>query len=139
MIGKNIIDRMFTAAGISQDELHAALCDMGPPPKKGVDLWQPERPSIGYCYVVSEVVSYQLKRRGVPHKTYRLDCGNGDSHWFIRLGKDALGEIIDLTADQIDGTFDYEKGKSRGFQINRHMKYGMSKAAEKLAVKLNIL
>lgn len=139
MIKEEHLSKMFSTANIVKSELHSALREMGPPPKRCKSLWHAERPTIGYCYTVSEVVSYLMKSRGIQHKTYRLDLGNGESHWFIKLGDDGQGEIIDLTADQTDDPYEYDKARPKGFQKNRHMKYGISKKAEELARKLHIL
>jgi hypothetical protein len=139
MIREELLGKMFSIANISRTELHAALREMGAPPKRCKDIWHAERPTIGYCYVVSEVVSYLMKSRGILHKAYRLDCGNGESHWFIRVGNGGNGAIIDLTADQSDEAIKYDEAKPRGFQKNSHMQYGMSKQAVELAKKLHIL
>jgi hypothetical protein len=140
MIRREILDRMFELAGIDKTKLHDALRQLGPPPKNPYkDFWHPERPTTGYCYVVAEVVSYHMKCRDILHKVFRIDCGNGESHWFVRLGKEGEGEIVDLTADQSDDPFDYEKAQRRGFQRNRQMHYGMSTKAETLAKKMELL
>jgi hypothetical protein len=139
MIDREKLDKMFVLAGIDKKKLHESLRQLGPPPKKGKDLWIPDRPTTGYCYVVSEVVSYAMKCSAVEHKVFRLDYGNGESHWFIRLGKEGDGDIVDLTADQIDDIYDYKKAKRKGFNKNKHMKYGMSTRAEDLAKMMQIL
>jgi hypothetical protein len=139
MMNDTVFQKMFSMAGISRAKLLESLREMGPPRKRGKELWRPDRPTTGYCYAVSEVVSYHLNKRGVAHKAYYIDFGNGETHWFIRLGRDGSGEIIDLTADQIDAIFDYESGKPKGFHKNRYMKYGISKAAENLAGNMNLL
>jgi hypothetical protein len=139
MIDREMLDKMFALAEIDKTKLHEALRQLGPPPKRAKDLWNRERPTTGYCYVVAEVVSYIMKRRSIPHKVFRLDCGNGESHWFIRLGQEGEGEIVDLTADQSDDPFNYEKANCRGFQINQHMQHGMSNRAEALARMMKLL
>lgn len=139
MIDDNELNKMFNLSGIDKTKLHESLCKLGAPKKRCKDIWTPERPTTGYCYVVTEVLSYDMKKRGVPHKTFRLDLGGGESHWFIRLGTEGDDEIIDLTADQIDDRYSYKKAKPRGLQKNQHMRYGMSDQAEELARKMKLL
>ena len=140
MIDTNVLKKMFVLAGIDKTKLHETLRQLGPPPKKAKDLWSQQRPTTGYCYAVTEVVSYFLKKRNVPHKTFRLAMEDGGSHWFIRLGQEGDGAIIDLTADQIDNPFNYEKANPKSPRINQHMKkYGISKGAEAIAGKMQLL
>ncbi|MGD0275087.1 MAG: hypothetical protein ABSB79_03360 [Syntrophales bacterium] len=80
-----------------------------------------------------------MKKRNIPYKTFRLDLGNGESHWFIRLGASGDGDIIDLTADQTDDSYDYEKAKGRSPRKTPHMQYGMSMQAEVLARMMQLL
>jgi hypothetical protein len=139
MMDREKLDKMFVISGINKTKLHESLRQLGPPPKRGKDHWNPDRPTTGYCYVVSEVVSYAMKSNTVEHKVFRLNLENGESHWFIRLGKEGDGEIIDLTADQIDDMYEYKKAKRKGFNKNKHMKYGMSGKAEELAKMMQII
>lgn len=139
MIDKNVLEKMFVLAGIDKTKLHETLRELGQP-KKCKEEWNLQCPTIGYCYAVSEAVSYFLKKRKVPHKTFRLARGDGIPHWFIRLGEEGDGDIIDLTADQTDEDFKYGDAKPKAPQINKHMKkYGMSKRAEEIARKMQLL
>lgn len=139
MIDNKDLNKMFVLAGIDKKKLHESLCRLGPPPKKAKELWNSQRPTTGYCYAVTEVVSYTFKKRNIPHKTFRLAMEDGGSHWFIRLGEKGDGSIIDLTADQIDEDFKYEDAKRRPPQRNQHMKYGMSTGAEAIARMMQLL
>lgn len=92
------------------------------------DEWTPEHPTTGYCYVVAEVIYHYCAPKG--SRTYRIDLGNGDSHYFLR---DPQGNVIDLTSDQFDALPDYDKGKPRPFMTSH-----LSKRAKKLAELLGL-
>lgn len=83
------------------------------------EQWIPERPTTGYCYVVSEVVYHFLAPKG--SKSYVLRTGKNATHWFI---KQPNGKIIDLTSDQFDTPVDYEKGKAQAFLTKKISKRG---------------
>ena len=139
MIDEKVLGKMFVLVGMDKKKMHESLCQLGRPPDKCKDIWSPQRPTTGYCYVVTEVASYFMKKHSVPHKTYRLDLGNDESHWFVRLGKEGDGEIIDLTADQTDEDYDYENAERKEPYINQHSRTRMSDRAEELARMMNLL
>lgn len=81
--------------------------------------WTPERPTTGYCYVVSEVVYYYIAPKG--SRPCVMHTGDNETHWFI---KDPEGKVIDLTADQFDEPLDYSKGRPQNFLTNQISKRG---------------
>jgi hypothetical protein len=123
---KKELDSMFQTVGIKKTVLHDALRKMG---KKyltaGKGEWTPEKPTTGYCYVVSEYVYHYLAPFGT--KSYRLKTEDG-SHWFLKYPN---GKIIDLTADQSDKVFKYEDAVETPFRT--------SKISERGAILANIL
>jgi hypothetical protein len=106
---------------INRKKLHDSLCKMG---KKHLrrqykDQWKPERPTIGYCYVVAEVVYHYLAPDGCRPHIMRTSID--DTHWFLKC-KD--GEVIDLTDDQFDEPVDYTQGKPQNFLTKEISKRG---------------
>ena len=96
---------------IEKEKLHSALRQMG---KKGLkpqyrDRWTPERPTTGYCYVVTDVIFHYLAPEGSKPYVVRM---NGDTHYYLKLPN---GEIVDDTSDQYDEPVPYEKGKPYPF------------------------
>ncbi len=62
------------------------------------DEWTPNRPTINYCWVVSEVALRLVMPKGTT--CWRVDVtGYGRYHWFL---KDPGGRIVDLTLDQAE-------------------------------------
>jgi hypothetical protein len=97
---------------IEKEKLHDALRQMGtkylkPPWRKE---WSKERPTTGYCYVVSEVIYHYLAPKGSRPFVIKNENYN---HWFIR---DPDGSPIDQTADQFDEPVDYTLGKPHNFR-----------------------
>jgi len=97
---------------IDRQKLHDALRQMGIKYLKPQfrDQWTPDRPTMGYCYVVAEVVYHYLAPKG--SRPYIMKTGENETHWFI---KDPSGRVIDETADQFDEPIDYTRGKPRNF------------------------
>jgi len=75
------------------------------------DRWTPDRPTTGYCYVVTEVLYHFLAPDG--YRPHVMKTGGDDTHWFLK-GHD--GEVIDLTDDQFDYELDYSQGKPQSFR-----------------------
>lgn len=114
------LEYMFLISGISRQKFYTALRTMGKKYLKvGKDKWTADRPTTGYCYVVSELVYHYSNIRTQP---YTLTHTDGGTHWFLKTK--STGEIIDLTADQIDGDFDYDSGIRRSFLTKQISKRG---------------
>ena len=97
------------------------------------DMWSSERPSTGYCYLVSESIYHFASIRTFP---YFINLGKHGTHWFLHSKETG---IVDMTGDQFDFTVPYGqarrgnfyKGKiqtprgfisQRGFQVARCLK-----------------
>jgi CO dehydrogenase/acetyl-CoA synthase delta subunit len=106
---------------IDKNKLHDALRKMGRKYVKPLyrDVWTPECPTTGYCYVVAEVVYHHLAPKG--SRPYVMKTGDRETHWFIR---DPQGNVIDLTADQFDKPLDYSEGKPANFLTKQLSKRG---------------
>lgn len=96
------------------------------------DEWTPSRPTINYCWVVSEVAYRLVMPRGTT--VWQIDVtGHGRHHWFL---KDPEKRIVDLTIDQAAGWWempDYEEAKLY------HFKPAMSNRCKKLAEIMGII
>jgi len=97
---------------IDRQKLHDALRQMG---KKHLrpqykDRWTPERPTTGYCYVVTEVIYHYVAPEGYRPRVMKTS-GN-DTHWFLERQD---GKVIDLTDDQFDERLNYSAGKPQNF------------------------
>ena len=64
----------------------------------------------GHCYVASECF-YHVHGKHYGYKPYCAKLEDGNTHWWLQRG-DA---ILDLTADQFDKIFDYDKGHKQFF------------------------
>jgi len=106
---------------IEQQKLHDALRQMGRKhlKKQYKDDWTPERPTTGYCYVVTEVVYHCLAPEG--SRAYCMKTEPGDTHWYIVTPG---GEVVDQTSDQFDDPVDYSKGKPQNFLTKSISKRG---------------
>ena len=106
---------------IEKKELDDALRKMGRKhlKKPYKDRWTSERPTTGYCYVVSEVYYHYCAPKGSKPHFMKLD--ENETHWFI---KHPDGSIVDLTADQFDEPVDYEKARPHAFQTKNISKRG---------------
>jgi hypothetical protein len=129
---------MFDLVGLRQEQLHDALRSLGPGISFSPKLFDPNRPTIGCCGVVSSTVySYYELVDGVIPIYLKTPTG---SHWFLGFppdkvkdfhenrnkyvvanisigkGKQAEYVIVDLTADQTDEECDYHRGRRRVFQ-----------------------
>ena len=95
---------------LSRDNIHGLLRSVGSGllKKEYRALWSPERPTTGYCYLVSEILyHYQVPRS----LSYSVNLGKFGVHWFVAVGYD----IFDLTADQFDFNVPYGKARRRAF------------------------
>lgn len=121
------LEIMFSIVGIKKEDLYNALRKMGRKYLKvDKDKWTPERPTVGYCYVVSEYVYHYLAPEGT--EPYRLKT-NDSSHWFLKYPD---GQIIDLTFDQYDDELNYNIAQKRNFITKKP-----SKTAQLLNIILN--
>lgn len=90
----------------------------------------------GYCYVASEalywIIGKQLGFR--PYVLGHKDCpdllGEGETHWFLMKDKHV---ILDITADQFNGTIPYHLGRPNGMMNHPE---GGSKRAQVLIKKI---
>jgi aminoglycoside phosphotransferase (APT) family kinase protein len=74
--------------------------------------WQNHpHPVGGYCYVASEALYYILGGGEAGLRAKRAPCAGGE-HWWLEGPGDKL---IDATADQFDGDFDYAEGVASAF------------------------
>lgn len=70
-------------------------------------LWTTEKPTTGYCYLVSEALHHYFLKNSIP---YHVSTKAG-SHWFLRAGS----ELYDWTADQFDFEVPYGLAKKQAF------------------------
>ena len=110
-------EAMFKHTGVSRDELHQVLRNIGPAnliePFKSE--WTPENPTRGFCYVVSEwLVQYVAPPGTFPFRL--LIPGEQGSHYFVRW---ADGVLIDLTAEQFGDweLVNYADAKKASFAV----------------------
>jgi len=106
---------------IKKDILYSALRHMG---KKYIkepykSHWTPDCPVLGYCYVVSEVLSHRMGSDKVM--PYRIKISDTESHWFLKAQN---GDVIDLTADQYDYKLPYNTAKKASFLTKSLSKRG---------------
>ena len=123
-----------------KEKLYDALVIMGPSYLKPEyrDLWTPECPVTGYCYVVSEAIYYITKDKGTelyPHvmrvipKIRNYTCGSNesitgtiyDTHWFL---KNEEGRILDYTCWQYDELLKYGTARRAAFLTKKPSKRG---------------
>jgi len=108
---------------IDKENLYNALRQMGKKHLKPQykDQWTPERPTTGYCYVVSEVLYHYKAPKG--SKPWFIRISKNETHWCIKLPNN---KIIDLTKDQFDKNehIPYEKGKYKPFITKKISKRG---------------
>jgi len=122
------------ASMLTRAKINRACLEYGP---EGVvwylrDEWVPERPTINYCWVVSEVAIRLVMPKGTT--CWRVDVDGHDRfHWFL---KDPDGNIVDLTLDQAEDWREipkYEKAKRYYFRP------AMSRRGKKLAELLGVI
>lgn len=119
---------------LTREKINKACLECGP---EGVveylrHEWTPERPTINYCWVVSEVAYRLVMPEGMTVWQVDVD-GHGHFHWFL---KDPNGNIVDLTLDQAEDWREipkYEKAKRYWFRP------AMSRRGKKLAELLGII
>lgn len=87
--------------------LNVALVQMGSKNvhKEYRHLWTSEKPYLGYCYVVSELLYHLLDKKATP-KTIATVEGK---HWFLELDN---MKILDYTCDT---ELEYSTGVKRNF------------------------
>jgi hypothetical protein len=69
--------------------------------------WSKERPTTGYCYLVSEILFHYIYPNS---KAFVLKI-NDETHWFIKNDE----EIIDWTSDQFDSIPPYSGARRAAF------------------------
>ena len=122
------------APRLTREKINRACLEYGP---EGVveylrHEWTPKRPTINYCWVVSEVAYRLVMPEGTTCWQVDVD-GHGRFHWFL---KDSDGTIVDLTLDQAEDWREipkYEKAK------RYHFRPAMSRRGKKLAEMLGII
>jgi len=126
---------MYKRVRINPDKLIKVLLTLGNEYCHSVskDKWSPKNPTRGYCYKLSEVVAYRLRKMKVPHHIYQIKTKNSN-HWFVVLDADSV--IIDLMV--LSKGTQYEKGIRRNF-FPCNTKTNMSLGAEVIAKGLGIL
>jgi len=113
----------------TKERLHRILTFWGPSRLKGKrmkEMWKPERPTINYCYVVTEYAYWSFHNYGFPAKcwdrnprfsvhTTKIPSLPGITHWFLR--EISTGGVIDLTADQFENweEIDYDNSRKTFF------------------------
>ncbi|MGD0036312.1 MAG: hypothetical protein ABSC53_03360 [Bacteroidota bacterium] len=126
---------MYKRVRINPDKLIKVLLALGNKYCHSVskDKWSPKNPTRGYCYKLTEVVAFRLRKMRIAHHVYQIKT-KSSNHWFIVLDNDSI--IIDLMV-QAKGT-QYEKGVRRNF-FPCNTKTNMSLGAEAIARGLGIL
>lgn len=122
------------APQLTREKINRACLEYGP---EGVvdylrDEWKPERPTINYCWVVSEVALRLVMPKGTTCWQVDVD-GQGRFHWFL---KDPRGRIVDLTLDQAEDWHEipqYDKAK------RYHFRPAMSRRGQHLAALMEII
>ena len=72
--------------------------------------WRTDRPTTGYCYLVSEALYHYTVPDTQP---FVVNLGDAGTHWFLR--DIATGRIIDYTGDQFDFPVPYDRGRRCAF------------------------
>lgn len=130
-------ERMCLRANVVPETLNDALRRMGPSYLKTEQMrsmWKPERPTINFCYVVSEFVywySLRNERDILEVRHCKVDNLPGITHWYLQAN-----DLIDLTGIQFDNYSDvrYDQSK-RGFFF-QSAGPGPSKRAKVLAAHM---
>jgi len=104
---------------IDMEKLHNALLQMKKRPLKEPykSKWTPQRPTTGYCYIVSKVIWYYCARDCKP---YYVKMGNNETHWFLKCPN---GKRLDYTKDQYDTPIPYGNEIARAFRNPNLSKY----------------
>ncbi|OGI17141.1 MAG: hypothetical protein A2287_05845 [Candidatus Melainabacteria bacterium RIFOXYA12_FULL_32_12] len=81
-------------------------------------LWTPENPTLGYCYLASELLYHYIVPNKEDYKPMIIKFDNGTTHWFLQNRHN--GNILDLTEEQFSKLnspikLPYEKAKNTGF------------------------
>jgi hypothetical protein len=126
-------EEMFKLLKISQDKLFKVLLTVGNQycHSESKDKWSKRNPTRGYCYKLSEVVSFRLKMLKTPHFIYQIKTKNSN-HWFVVLEDNSIIDIMMVRGMQ------YNKGVRRNF-YPCNTKSNMSFGAEAIAKGLGIL
>ena len=100
---------------LSQAQVNATLLQLGPRLLKPAWAlrWTPERPTTGYCYLVSEVVWHFAS--GPGSSPYSVDLGAHGVHWFVQDGE----RRVDLTANQYSFAIPYDRSRFTKFRRGR--------------------
>lgn len=72
------------------------------------NFWTKEKPTTGYCYILSEVLYHYLDLGLEP---YSMEVHNG-THWFLG---NKFGYVLDLTANQFNYDLNYSKAIQKDF------------------------
>jgi hypothetical protein len=130
---KNLTKKeMYRQIKIDEKKMTDALISIGNKycHSESKDKWTSKNPTCGYCYKISEVISFQLKKLNIQHSTCQIKIKNSN-HWFIMIEN----KIIDVTNNK---NMQYQKAVRRSFfpcNTRTHMSLG----AEAIAQYLNII
>jgi len=96
---------------ITKESVSASLVLIGPKFLKPewASKWAKDRPTTGYCYLVSEILYHYIYTEAKP-KVMRV---NGGTHWFLVDN----GVVVDWTGNQFDCEVPYEEGRGCGFFV----------------------
>ena len=103
--------RSIMTATPTQEELDAKLRVLGDRflRSRWKHFWCPERPTTGYCYLVTEVLWFYGLAEGEPHELFFPD---GSTHWYLQTTD---GRVTDLTANQYGARPNYDRGHPAHF------------------------
>lgn len=123
----------YKRVGLDYNKVKAVLIEIGNEycHSESKDRWSSRNPTRGYCYKLSEVVSFYLKRQKIDHRVLQIK-NSKSNHWFIRLSDDTVIELIS-TKEML-----YDKGVGRAF-FPCNTKTGMSIGAEVIAKAMGII
>ena len=72
--------------------------------------WSKEKPTRGYCYVVTQfIVNYLCSEAETYKLIVNVDDDIEEVHWFCKI----KNKIVDLTADQYSYKLDYSEAMRR--------------------------
>lgn len=129
---------------LNKSHIDAVLLELGPALLKPEwkRKWTRDRPTTGYCYLVSEVIWHFYDEYTEPY-CVNLDRALGvtgmGTHWWV-VG--CNGQIIDFTSDQFNFPIPYALGKRTAFfkgAVQTRDGLFISKRGFELAKKLNAI
>jgi len=82
-------------------------------------LWTPQTPTVGYCYVVCEVIHHCLA--SCKTRPHILKTRPNRTHWFLKLPN---GQVIDWTANQFSKQLSYNEARPAAFLTKKMSQRG---------------